>query len=76
MNATTTYQSKDVLTIGEAAGLLRLGRTSTYRLAKTGRLPGVVRLGRTYRVYRAALEAFLAGRMPPQRPEAGDGERG
>lgn len=47
-----------LLTVGEAARLLRLSRTFTYDLAARGELP-VIRLGRRVLVPRASLERFV-----------------
>ena len=49
------------VTVEEAAGLLGIGRTLAYRLARDGELPGVIKLGpRRVVVARAALEELLA----------------
>lgn len=50
-----------VLTISEAAQVLRISRGSCYEAARTGGIP-VVRIGRTLRVPRAALLALLGER--------------
>jgi excisionase family DNA binding protein len=57
----------DFLTVEEAAGVIRIGRTAAYRLAGeylatagTGGLP-VVRYGKQLRVPRAKLEEALGG---------------
>jgi excisionase family DNA binding protein len=60
----------DVLTLVEAAALLRLGRTTVYGLARAGQLPGCRMIGGSYRVSRRALLAFLEaaavhGSTPP-----------
>lgn len=47
-----------VLTIEEAAKLLRIGRSAAYEAARRGELPAV-RIGRTLRVPRHALEEML-----------------
>lgn len=47
-----------VMTVEEVAAFLRIGRSSAYELARTGHLPAI-RLGRTWRVPRAALLAWL-----------------
>ena len=47
-----------VLTIDEAAGILRIGRTAAYAAARTGELPAV-RIGRRLLVPRLALEQLL-----------------
>jgi len=48
-----------VLTVEEAAKLLRIGRTAAYRAARSGAMPGVVRIGRTLRVSRDAVLDWL-----------------
>ncbi|HLK11090.1 MAG TPA: helix-turn-helix domain-containing protein [Candidatus Binatia bacterium] len=48
-----------VLTVEEVASELRLSRSATYGLIRAGILPSA-RIGRRYRVSRAALVAFLA----------------
>lgn len=48
-----------VLTIEEAAKFLRIGRTAAYSAARSGDLPGVIRVGRSLRVSRVALERLL-----------------
>ena len=53
-----------MLTVEEAARLLRISRAAAYALAKKGTLPGVLRLGRTLRVSRAVIERVLAGEAP------------
>jgi excisionase family DNA binding protein len=47
-----------VLTVEEAAKVLRIGRSSAYEAARTGQLP-TVRIGRILRVPRSALEEML-----------------
>jgi excisionase family DNA binding protein len=47
-----------ILTMEEVAAYLRIGRSSAYELARTGMLPAI-RLGRTLRVSRAALLAWV-----------------
>jgi excisionase family DNA binding protein len=47
-----------VLTVEEAARALRIGRGAAYEAARTGELP-VIRIGRTLRVPRHALEQML-----------------
>ena len=62
-----------VYTVEEAAERLRIGRTLAYELARRGELP-VVRLGRTLRVPRHALEQMLtaAAADPSQTNGAGE----
>jgi excisionase family DNA binding protein len=54
-----------VLTVEEAAALLRIGRTAAYEAARRGDLPAV-RIGRSLRVPRHALDELLnvSGRGP------------
>lgn len=59
----------EVLTVAEAASVLRIGRTAAYQLARRWRetdgregLP-VVSLGRLLRVPRAALDELLSSRL-------------
>jgi excisionase family DNA binding protein len=44
-----------VLTVDEAAALLRVDRKSVYDSIRRGELPGVVRVGRVIRISRSAL---------------------
>jgi len=55
--ATSPNQSL-VLTIQEAAEILRIGRSAAYEAARTGELP-VIQFGRRKLVPRAALEKLL-----------------
>ena len=49
-----------VMTIPETAAWLRINPKVTYKLAKRGQLPGAMKVGGSWRVYRAALmEEFL-----------------
>ena len=47
--------------VEEAARILGIGRQTAYELARIGKLPGALRLGRRIVVSRKALEAFLDG---------------
>ncbi len=49
-----------VLTVEEAAGLLRISRGLAYEMVRTGRLPSI-RLGRRIVVPRPALQKMLQG---------------
>ena len=55
--ATSTSESL-VLTIQEAAEILRIGKSAAYEAARTGELP-VIQFGRRKLVPRAALEKLL-----------------
>ena len=48
------------MTVTEVAYLMRLSRTTVYRLVQSGKLPAV-RFGRSYRVAEAAVREFIAG---------------
>ena len=50
--------------VDEAARILGIGRQTAYDLARQGKLPGALRLGRRIVVSRRALEAFLDARRP------------
>jgi excisionase family DNA binding protein len=60
-----------VLTVEEAARVLRISRGSAYEAVKTGALPHV-RLGRTIRVPRHMLASLLSDDLPPGEGEASD----
>jgi excisionase family DNA binding protein len=51
----TAPMKTEFLTIDEAALLLRLGKRTTYELARNGRLPGAVKVGGQWRVHRQQL---------------------
>jgi excisionase family DNA binding protein len=63
-----------VLTVEETAELLRIGRTAAYEAVRAGEIPSL-RIGRSLRVPRHALEQLLNGHGPadegPQRNGAG-----
>ena len=52
-------------TVEDAAVLLSIGRTLAYQEARAGRLPGVFRVGRLYRVSLPTLYAHLGLPWPP-----------
>lgn len=52
-----------VLTAEEVAKVLRIPKSSVYDLAARGKLP-CVKLGRTWRMSKVALVAFLSGSIP------------
>jgi excisionase family DNA binding protein len=43
----------------EAAELVALGRSKFYALLRDGRIPGVIRIGRSVRISKMALEAWV-----------------
>ncbi len=52
-----------ILTVEEAAGMLRISRGLAYEMVRTGRLPSI-RLGRRLLVPRPALERMLTTAEP------------
>lgn len=65
MTTSATHASTEVLTIEEAAAILRISRNAAYTLARQWRATGgrtglpCLELGRTLRVPRAALRQML-----------------
>ena len=57
----TEEMIKQTLTVHETAKLLGISRGTAYQLAKEGKLPGALRLGRRIVVSKKALELFLEG---------------
>ena len=49
------------LTVDEAARLLRVNRKTLYDAVRDGRVPGVIRMGRSIRIGRDALLGWLRG---------------
>ena len=49
------------VSVEEAADMLGVGRTTAYMAARSGQLPGVIRIGRRVVVSREAIERLLAG---------------
>jgi excisionase family DNA binding protein len=49
------------LTVAEVAEQLRVSNMTVYRLINAGELPAV-RVGRSYRIVEADVDAYLAGR--------------
>src|SRR6266545_1946757 len=66
--AATLERLPEVLTVREAAAILRIGRNQLYEAVARGELRAL-RIGRTIRIPRQALLDLLAGGSP------GDGER-
>jgi excisionase family DNA binding protein len=60
---TETAAPPEMLSIAEAAALLRIHRDTAYRWAKAGTFPvPIVRLGSLLRVRRQQLDAFINGK--------------
>lgn len=58
-----------LLTVDEAAHLLRIGRNGAYAAVANGSIPAV-RIGRTIRIPRDALAGFLGAASPSAAKEA------
>ena len=56
----TAHEYPPVLTVEEAAKILRIGRTAAYEAVRRGELPAI-KLGRSLRVPRALLLELLGG---------------
>jgi excisionase family DNA binding protein len=54
-----------VLTVDEAARLLRVNRKTLYDAVRAGEVPGVVRVGRSIRIGREALLRWMEGNGSP-----------
>lgn len=55
---TTLAELGDVLTVEEAAAVLRLGRSAAYEGVRTGQIPSI-KVGRCIRIPTCRLEALL-----------------
>ena len=53
-------RNSDVLTVEEAADLLKIPRSSIYKLAQEGRIPAQ-KVGRHWRFHRATLLKWVSG---------------
>lgn len=68
-NAETTYGREEhagqplLLTTGEAARALRISRSRLYELLARDEIPGVVRIGRSVRISRRSLEAWVEAQV-------------
>lgn len=49
----------ELLSIEQTAQLLKIGRSRAYSMAAAGQLPGVIRIGRSLRVSRERLAAWI-----------------
>lgn len=52
---------EEFLTIQEVAALLRIGRRTTYDLARSGKLGGAIKVGNQWRVDRVAFRRWVEG---------------
>lgn len=56
-----------VLTVDEAAAILRVNRKTFYEVIRMQNIPGIIRLGRSIRVSREALLEWVRGKGGPAR---------
>lgn len=56
---TYTAVEPELVHIEEAARILGIGRTRAYEMAASGRMPGLVQIGRSLRVSRRHLMAWI-----------------
>lgn len=61
----------ELISVEQAAHLLSIGRSRAYAMAASGEMPGVVRLGRSLRVIRRRLIAWIDEQAVPLSPDAG-----
>lgn len=61
---TSNDQLPEVLTVDEAAGLLRMTRSSVYGAIRRKELPGVRRIGRSIRLHRDAVLQWFVSSQP------------
>ena len=54
------HPQSDILTIDEAAALLRIPRSSVYKLAQQGKIPAK-KVGRHWRFHRQTIVNWVAG---------------
>ena len=54
--------NSDILTVEEVAGLLKIPRSSVYKLAQEGKIPAQ-KVGRHWRFYRPTLLRWIAGQI-------------
>ena len=67
VNRRPPEESPLLLTVRDVEAALQLGRTATYELIRSGRLP-VVRLGRAVRIPRTALVRWIDERCASGQP--------
>lgn len=68
-----TVEENEVLTVEEAARLLRVSPWTVRDLARRGKLPGR-RVGKEWRFWRRALLEWLRGETPPSGTAGGETE--
>ena len=63
--STPSTPTREVLTVAEAAEILRISRWAVSDLIREGRIPAF-RLGRRYRIPAASIDALLTATEPPR----------
>jgi len=63
-----TDKPRKVLTLNEVAEYLRIPRSTTYKLAQEGKIPGV-KVGRHWRFHREAVDGWLRRGEPSKERE-------
>ena len=58
--------SDEVMTIGELAGYLKVSKSTLYKLAQEGSLPGQ-KVGKHWRFHKEAVDAWLKTSPEPKR---------
>jgi excisionase family DNA binding protein len=69
MDATIETKPRTI-SVEDAARELGIGRQLAYQLARSGELPGVMRLGHRFVVVRERFEQVLTGQAENERPAA------
>lgn len=59
-------ETTQLLTVDEAAEVLRVNRKTLYDAIKANQVPGVIRLGKVIRIGRSALLAWFSGSSSSQ----------
>jgi excisionase family DNA binding protein len=57
---TTSAPNREILTVDELADFLRLNRKTVYEAIDRGDIPGVRRIGESYRIHRATVLEWFA----------------
>ena len=61
-----------VMTIDELAAYLKVAKSTLYKLAQTGKVPGQ-KVGKHWRFHRDVIDRWLASRREPHGPKRGEG---
>ena len=56
-------QYPEFLTVTQAQELLNVGRATIYRWIETGKLPGAIQIGYTWRISREMLKRYVEGHI-------------